>query len=421
MAGWNEDNFIEKIIPLLPERRFDAAPCPEAAALLAASDCDTGGILKKAMAEHASGCPQCRDLQQRMERFDAPMPVGPDAEWNQTEKRLDNWLESFLASEAAVRQAGDRIRASRPRLGWRRLAKPIAVRRLRWVLVPAATLALVICSFLAGRVSVRRLPQVTAEVASLKKPAANSAPAQTVMEQRAAVAPSAPVRLEPPATSAAAPQERVRAAGATTPTPPPASNSEEAPISPSEQGERAVETAETSGTAPSVGLAGPGAQSSTRATPPGMRSVVASRRVAPAPEATVEHSPAIPAPPVIRLDAGTRVWIALKSVRPRADGVSDFRGLVLLPVTQSGAVLLGRNTEVSGTMSVRNGKKSVQILEFLSSGAHYSLRSAGGEANLRLLGAGAAVEFAAGSVVETWIASLSMYEKLPGESSRPEK
>jgi hypothetical protein len=72
-------------------------------------------------------------------------------------------------------------------------------------------------------------------------------------------------------------------------------------------------------------------------------------------------------------------------------------------------------------MSVRNGKKSVQILEFLSSGAHYSLRSAGGEANLRLLGAGAAVEFAAGSVVETWIASLSMYEKLPGESSRPEK
>jgi hypothetical protein len=122
---------------------------------------------------------------------------------------------------------------------------------------------------------------------------------------------------------------------------------------------------------------------------------------------------------VIRLDAGTRVWIALKSVRPRADGVSEFRGVVLLPVTQSGAVLLKRNTEVSGTMTVRNGKRSVQILEFLSTEAHYGLRSASGEANLRLLGAGEAVEFDAGRVLETWMASASTYEKLSAESKPP--
>jgi hypothetical protein len=122
---------------------------------------------------------------------------------------------------------------------------------------------------------------------------------------------------------------------------------------------------------------------------------------------------------VIRLDAGTRVWIALRSVRPRADGASEFRGVVLLPVTQSGAVLLSRNTEVSGTMTVRNGKKSVRILEFLSTGAHYRLRSASGEADVRLLGAGEAVEFDAGRVVETWMASASTYEKLSAESRPP--
>jgi hypothetical protein len=100
--------------------------------------------------------------------------------------------------------------------------------------------------------------------------------------------------------------------------------------------------------------------------------------------------------------------------------VSEFRGVVLLPVTQSDAVLLGRNTEVSGTMAVRNGKKSVQIMEFLSPGAHYRLRSASGEADLRLLGAGDVVEFDAGKVLETWMASASTYEKLPGEAKPPE-
>ena len=53
-----------------------------------------------------------RILQQRMERFDAPMVADQDTEWKQTEKRLDNWLESFLASDAAVHHERDRVRAS---------------------------------------------------------------------------------------------------------------------------------------------------------------------------------------------------------------------------------------------------------------------------------------------------------------------
>ena len=147
---------------------------------------------------------------------------------------------------------------------------------------------------------------------------------------------------------------------------------------------------------------------------------MASLGVARAPEAKEEHSPAVPAPPLIRLDAGTRVWITLKSIHPRADGVSEFRGLVLLPVTQSGATLLGRNTEVSGTMTVNNGKRSVQIREFLSAGTRYRLRGASGEANLRLLGAGEVVQFDAGRVLETWMSVVSTYEKQSVESKPPE-
>src|ERR1035437_2299257 len=178
MTGWNEDNFIERVVPLLG-RRSGAAPCPEAAAFLAASDGDTSGVLKKAMAEHASKCPECRDLQQRMERFDAPMVTDYDAEWKQTEKRLDNWLESFLASDAAVHHERDRIRASRLRLHFTWLTGPSVFRQLRWALVPAVTLALVIGSFWAGRVSVRRAPQVTAEVQRLP---VTKTPPQTVVD-----------------------------------------------------------------------------------------------------------------------------------------------------------------------------------------------------------------------------------------------
>jgi hypothetical protein len=70
-------------------------------------------------------------------------------------------------------------------------------------------------------------------------------------------------------------------------------------------------------------------------------------------------------------------------------------------------------------MTVGNGKRSVQILEFLLAGAHYRLKGASGEANLRL-GAGRVVQFDAGRVVETWMAATSTYEKQSGGSRPPE-
>ena len=448
MTGWNEDNFIERVVPLLG-RRFGAVPCPEAAAFLAASDGDTSGVLKKAMAEHASRCTDCRDLQQRIERFDAPMVTGHDAEWKQTEKRLDNWMESFLASDAAVDHERDRIRASRLRLFFTRLTGPSVFRQLRWALVPAVTLALVIGSFWAGRVSVRRAPQVTAEVQRLP---VTIIPPRTVAEQSASEKEptgksqgSLPAQIPPmPAQGGTIASNAPRPQGGVHPTetaviaPPTPSNSEKAqissppeplqappgesasitPASPSVRGERAA--AETSAAAPSIASARPGVLPASRTMPSGLRSIVASRGVARAPEAKEKHSPAVPAPPVIRLDAGTRVWITLKSIQPRVDGVSEFRGVVLLPVTQSGTTVLDRNAEVSGTMTVSNGKRSVQIREFLSAGARYRLRGASGEANLRLLGAGEVVQFDAGRVLETWMAVVSTYEKQLGEVKPPE-
>jgi hypothetical protein len=96
------------------------------------------------------------------------------------------------------------------------------------------------------------------------------------------------------------------------------------------------------------------------------------------------------------------------------DGVSDFSGVVLLPVVQSGTVLLERSTQISGVIGVRQGKTAVQIMELVSNGARYRLKGTGESASTRPE-MGTAVKFDAGKVLETWIVSASIFGKLPKE------
>ena len=446
---------------MLPLRRGLAAdPCPQVEALRAVADSEASENLKKAIAAHTAECPTCRDLQQRLQAFDAPRLTGQEAEWERTEGRLESWLKGFLASEGAVYKVDRRTRESHPRLWWKRLTTLPVGWRMRWVLVPAATIAVVICSFLVGRLSAPRSRQLTADATSYGSSSPNPAPAGAVAEARipetgpdreplfsqgahrtrpnpardAAVASNAPT---PITSAAAAPSQNLRETGSAVLAPPAQGKSEEARAPappPPPQGPtgtlatgssyvpagRTVETAEASASARPTRPTGAGSMFSKQLTPAGMRSAVFARGATSAPATSSGHPTPITAPPVMMLDAGTRVWISLKSVQTLADGVSEFRGVVLLPVTQSGAVLLGRNAEVAGAMTVKNGKRSVQIREFLSAGAQYRLRSSGGEANLRLLGAGEVVEFDAGKVLETWMATESTYEKLPAESRPPE-
>jgi hypothetical protein len=463
MSRWNEDNFLEEIMPLL-RRIADGNPCPHTGASRSFAGGEASKSLETALVSHASECPACKDLQERLQRFDDPTVVGPQTEWEQTEKRLYNWLQSFLASDAAVHQADDRKGQSRFRSYWQSLTKPFLARQMRWVLVPVAALALLIGAFLAGRVSVHPSERMIAKTKPFNERAQSAAPQwigpegglsarspQGAQQSSQALSPAVHHPIEqsqsasiaakqrrPAATPLTAPH-RVEAVTETAAIRPPLPIDSGKPLTapipatppslaPSAAGSqaapdnRAFQTARASGSVISVrptrsgtALLGP-----TRS-PTGMLASRALSAGAPAPEASVAHPAAIPLPPQIRLDAGTRVWITLKSIYPRADGVSEFQGVVLLPVTQSGAVLLGRNAEVSGTMAVRNGKRSVQIMGFLWMGTHYRLRGANGNANLRLLGAGEVVEFDAGRVLETWMESESTYEKLSGEGNAPVK
>ncbi len=307
--------------------------------------------------------------------------------------------------------------------------------QIRWLLVPAATFVLVICSFLAGRVSVH--PERVTEALPPKQAIADATAPQTV-EQSAQSTPLSHPTAEQSKRAASAGrriagsevrpmpslQQQTAETAALTP---PASTSLDAPqpagvstppapVSPVAQSDSAIQAAQTPGLATSAPTQRPTDLGAIQAPPaPGIKSVVASHSGgASVPGARTDQPSAIPAPAEIRLEAGTRVWISLKSVRERVDGVSDFSGVVLLPVVQSGTVLLERSTQISGVIGVRQGKTAVQIMELVSNGARYRLKGTGESASTRPE-MGTAVKFDAGKVLETWIVSASIFGKLPKE------
>jgi hypothetical protein len=129
--------------------------------------------------------------------------------------------------------------------------------------------------------------------------------------------------------------------------------------------------------------------------------------------------PNLPIRNLIHLEAGTRVWISLKSVRRQSEVLSEFDGTLLLPVTQSGSVVLDRDTRVSGTISTVGAKTTIRIQEFQLSAASYDLTNAGGGMTVHTASAGAAVEFDAGKVIETWVSSASTYSRRADAQARP--
>jgi hypothetical protein len=454
MSACNEDNFLEEIMPLLRKKQGPDW-CPDAAMLCALAEDNTTEAVKDAFAVHKAVCPACANLFERLRSFDEAGSVNvptralvafEEPEWSQTERLLDNWLESFLASEAPV-PAVSRVKQPGPGFWWQRLIESLGSLQTRWMLVPAATLALVVCSFLAGRISVRRTPQVITKAVPPKEAIADATTPPTAIQdipsERKAITGQQDSQAPPAHPPLAQPNHIVsdglrmmksvhgsgasRGRGETAIIAPPTSTSAEvssspviaSPPPPAPTEAKAVPappyTAPKSDTASSDIPGRPVNLGAFPAVPTaGLRSVVAPRTGSPSAFVEKPQPPAIPAPAEVSLAADTRVWISLKSIRQRGMGVSEFSGALLLPVVQSGAMVLDRGTQVSGTVRVRQGKASVQITEFVSNGARYRLKGTGGEANTRGE-TGPAVKFDAGKVLETWIVSASIFGKLPEE------
>ena len=375
MSGWNEDNFLEQIGPLLgPTSR--AGTCPDAETLDAVLEGAASPAVREAVAAHTAGCPACTELERRLHLFASGTVPETENAWRQTEKRLDSRLHVFLGNGAAPARQDP----------WWNLRSW----KMMWLLAPAAALG--IATFMvwvhpAPRpVPVQTAAGVTAPpFAIADKPAPGVA--TTMSATKVVETPPSESNPVPAVPSEARPQPEPEA-DAQAPSDPDT-------FVPAEPPPTHLSMRRAAGLVPVAGQA------------PG-------RAAAPADSAPGSG------PSSVRINAGTRVWILLKSTSPQTNGDFRFRGIVLLPVTQAGAVLLDRETEVVGVGKVSQGRTTIRIVEFAWQGARYKLRGAAGAVTATGPGAGPTVEFNAGQVLETWLAAVSTYERVSGETAPPQ-
>ncbi len=168
--------------------------------------------------------------------------------------------------------------------------------------------------------------------------------------------------------------------------------------------ETATTKAPTGQSAPSIARAGMGP-------PPARAGSRAARAVA---------RPSPPEPALLRLPAGTRLWIQTNSVNREPDGSFTFRSSLLLPMGEANATPLYRGTEVYGSGSANQSRVALSITEFVVAGAHYKLKGVPNVTNAQTSGTGATVAFDAGQVLEIFLASDSIYERVPeADQSEP--
>ena len=99
---------------------------------------------RNAVNEHLSECAVCAELRSRLLNFESLSPPEPEAEWNQTETRLDKWLEGFLRSEAAHGRSPEGGKSSKRGFSWESILNLFTPRKIIWASCGALALVLIV-------------------------------------------------------------------------------------------------------------------------------------------------------------------------------------------------------------------------------------------------------------------------------------
>jgi hypothetical protein len=424
MKSWTEDNFLERLVPQL--RRESGAQiesCPDSESLSAFTEDKASPILRDAIAAHLTRCPKCQEIYERLGQFGKATIPAQDAEWVNAEKRLDNWMGGFLLARTAEspKPTAEPARALR----WRDVAKAAFSWKLEWAVGAIAFAALAVAGLLvAKREWLASTPLHVATRQATPK-IENSAPvptARTPDAGTAATKPAEPTLKPAPGTRKnAAPtvsQKSAESLGKVQPEtePHPFSNSPTGE-SPSQiaqadtppdlsQNDRIPAGAKATPAAPSrpvhMGHAAGRAPGSTQSLPANAGASLST---------PTDH------PALLRLEAGTRLWIHIVSINRQPDGSFTFRGSLFQPVSHAGGVLLDQGAELTGSGSVKEGKVTVFIQRFLIQGVPYAVQGATGTRSEQMPGAGSALEFHEGQFLEMWLSSTTVYEKVAAAGS----
>lgn len=145
MMDWNEDNFLDRLAPQLRKKDGRATgPCPNAETLLAVIEGAASEPERNTVNAHLAQCAACAELRSRLLNFESLSPPEPEAEWNQTETRLDNWLEGFLRSEALHTRAPKGSKSTQRVFSWDSISNLFTPKRIIWASCGALALVLIV-------------------------------------------------------------------------------------------------------------------------------------------------------------------------------------------------------------------------------------------------------------------------------------
>ena len=386
MSDWSEDNFLERLAPQLRQKSGRALdPCPDAATLCAAIEGEARPPQRDAVMAHLARCAVCAELHSRLLGFEHEAPPEPEAVWNQTRTRLDNWLQGFLHQEARRSLAAQSGRRRWSFTGWESIASFFTPRRILWSLSAALVLVLIVDGALW--LKYRQAPSPQGQVAS--RPGVHSTGGNKL-----------PVKPESPqGPGVGGPGGITPLAGPTT-------------------GNLPTETAAATGTPPHNPASNPQA---------GPGNPLASAQSGPAgPPSTPRNAetPTVTRPLAkLWLNPTGRLLIVVSTVHFQPDGRFQFHGTLLLPVPQPGHVPLDKGAEVMGIGAMSQGQTSLTVTELDVQGVRFRLKEGTGDMNAETPGANGGVDFHVSQVLDMWPADAAVYEQVacPGELSAPPK
>lgn len=425
MNRWSEANFLERLMSPSPQQNIDRKnPCPDSELLAAFSENRVDGFVLGAVAAHLIQCVDCAELHHRLLNLAKADLQADPAEWQNAEKRLDNWMNAYLQARPGQAEAEPQAEqgiatASAGTVGnfysW----------RIRWALGVVAALALVVATFFFLHRSLpSRSPQPDIAMQQSPSsvtptlPAAPQEPAQLAPENSSKLEPASPDQGTPPKVHNSTAKPKSHPVPAVVPSSDQKASRQQKPLEPSLNASNspttsletpAAESADRNTSAlaePPVGSAAASSRSrnsSSDAILPSKTSMNPGKGFVPV--AKSAPLPAADLPVLISLEYSTSMWIQLSSDTPPADGTFRFRGALLKPVDLPPGVPFDTNTRVDGLGAVNDGRISLLIKEFFFRGARYKLKSGRGAARVE--------PFNGGRTLEIWLDEDSVYERVP--------
>jgi hypothetical protein len=460
-ASFSEDNFLERLMPdLRREKSERMESCPDAQLLAAFVDEEVSPTVKQTVTAHLAQCAGCSEICARLVSFAQPQTQdaeGQNAEWPNADKRLQNWMDGFLASQAV---AGFPPAAEKPQLvPGNVLPKRSSWWGLPWALGSAtAVLAILVGgALIAERTGWISTPRQLAKVQIppppvLSAPSVGSRPtapwlALLPAESSAKPSPGTENKVAPKPQASDHPQTASSFAprNLRSESPDQAAHVYSAPGRPNDRIAAGIGSIPPEGSNPTANPASTNhgasevARMPSRPVAPNDSIVATGNAPTPAPSrqptvygahATVPSygtgasgaskygrlnaASAARLPQNVRIAAGTRLMISTHSLHPQQEGSFEFQGFAVQPIPGNDpawSAVFAKGTFVSGAGIIQHDRVKLFITRLIMKGVTYNLQGSPSKWTDNTPGTAHGQTLTTEQMLEVWLSWDAVYEK----------